>query len=141
MTYPGVPMIFSGDEIGLLGEDGNTCRQPFPADPATWDHVLLDGYRALITLRHASPALQTGSLRWLYAEGDALVFLRETEGERLLIHAARAAHSVIAVDAVALGATSLHPLLTHEPLDGERGVIELKANAPTFRVWRLNEAS
>ena len=141
MTYPGVPMIFSGDEIGLLGEDGNTCRQPFPADPAAWDHVLLDGYRALIALRNASTALQTGSLRWLHAEGDALVFLRETEGERLLIHAARAAHSVIAVDAVALGATSLHPLLTHEPLDGERGVIELKANAPTFRVWRLNEAS
>jgi alpha-glucosidase len=137
MTYPGVPMIFSGDEVGVRGDDGNTCRQPFPWDTASWDQDLHNGYRRLIELRHSSAALQDGSLRWLYAEGDALVFLRESVDDRVLIHAARTAHGVIALDAVALGVRTLEPLLAHEPLDGERGVIELTSTAPTFRVWRL----
>jgi alpha-glucosidase len=137
MTYPGVPMIFSGDEVGVRGEDGNTCRQPFPWDAASWDHELYGGYRDLIALRRSCDALRNGGLRWLFADGDALVFLREAVGERVLVHAARAAHGVVSIDAVALGATLLEPLLTHDALDGERGVVELTAKSPTLRVWRL----
>ena len=137
MTYPGVPMIFSGDEVGVQGNDGNTCRQPFPWDPASWNHELLHGYRQLIALRHSSAALQHGGLRWLTAQADALVFLRETPHERVLVHAARAAHAVIALDAVAIGASRLDPLLPHDGIDGERGVIPLVAGAPLIHVWRL----
>jgi alpha-glucosidase len=137
MTYPGVPMIFSGDEVGVRGEDGNTCRQPFPWDATSWDHELYGGYRDLIALRRSCDALQNGGLRWLYADGDALVFLREAAGERVLVHAARAAHGVVSIDAVAVGATLLEPLLVHDALDGERGVVELTATGPSFRVWRL----
>ena len=38
LTYPGTPMIFAGDEIGLTGTDGEHSRTPFPWDrPGRWN--------------------------------------------------------------------------------------------------------
>lgn len=48
------------------------------------DGSVLAGYRAVLALRKAHPALVSGSIRFLDAEGDVLAFLREGEGERLL---------------------------------------------------------
>jgi alpha-glucosidase len=42
-------------------------------------------HRRLIALRRHHPALHVGSYRPLAAEGDVLVFARETEGERILV--------------------------------------------------------
>ncbi|WP_157219107.1 alpha-glucosidase family protein [Flavisphingomonas formosensis] len=50
------------------------------ADP----HSVLAAYRAAIGLRKAYPALATGSIRFLKAEGPILAWLRESEGEALL---------------------------------------------------------
>ncbi len=51
------------------------------ADP----HSILNLYRRLLTLRRATPALQLGSYGLVATEGDVLIFLREHEGERLLV--------------------------------------------------------
>ena len=53
-------------------------------------------YRELAALRRAHDALRSGGLRWVHADGDALAFLRESERERLLVLAARAAHDAAA---------------------------------------------
>jgi alpha-glucosidase len=51
------------------------------ADPAS----LFNLYRRLIALRHVSPALTRGSYRRLAAAGDVLAYIREADGERLLV--------------------------------------------------------
>jgi alpha-glucosidase len=89
-TLPGVPMVFAGDEIGLegiLGEDG---RRSMPWDHREdWDTTTLETYRALARLRREHPALIEGSLRWAYADDDALAFLREHPAGTLLVVARR----------------------------------------------------
>ncbi|MDE6934027.1 MAG: alpha-glucosidase C-terminal domain-containing protein, partial [Oscillospiraceae bacterium] len=43
---------------------------------------LQDWFVRLGALRNARPSLQAGSLRWLYAQGRGLAFLRELDVER-----------------------------------------------------------
>jgi alpha-glucosidase len=91
VTLPGTPMVFAGDEIGLRGVNGEDSRTPMPWHrPESWDVRTLSAYQALIRLRHDLPALRHGGLRWLYADPDALVFIRETRHEAVLVLARRA---------------------------------------------------
>ena len=54
MSWPGVPMVFAGDEVGVEGFDQDVARQPMPWDEDRWDHQLFEAYRALIAVRRAS---------------------------------------------------------------------------------------
>jgi alpha-glucosidase len=100
-TFPGVPMVFAGDELGLTGLEGDGARQPMPWD-VTWDTELLEAYRQLGALRRSSRALRHGGLRWVHTSDDVLVYLRESRDERLLVHVARSDHEPIQIDAAAL---------------------------------------
>jgi len=92
LTYPGTPMIFAGDEIGLTGTDGEHSRTPYPWDrPGRWNTATLTTYRDLLALRRGHRALRRGGLRWVLITDDAIGFLRETADERLLVVLARAA--------------------------------------------------
>ena len=129
MTTPGVPMIFAGDEIGLEGEWGEDARRTMPWDrPDSWDRTLLAHYRELAALRRSHEALASGGLRYVHVGEDAVVYLRETRGERLLCLAARAAH-----DPVTVPFTELETLYGD---DAQNGV--LPADGPAFHIWRIS---
>ena len=90
MAFPGVPTIFAGSEIGLGGDSSDTGRQPFPWDaPDLWDTAMLDATRELIAVRRASHALRHGGVRWVDSSPDSMTFLRESNDERVVVHAAR----------------------------------------------------
>ena len=73
MTTPGVPMVFAGDELGLEGGWGEDARRTMPWDrPGSWDRELLEGFRRLIALRRASPALARGGIRYAYVDADVI---------------------------------------------------------------------
>ena len=65
-TYTGVPCVYYGDEVGLLGGAGLDCRRTFPWDEARWNRELLARYRALIAFRRERPVLQKGLFMALY---------------------------------------------------------------------------
>lgn len=90
LTYPGVPSIFAGDEIGLEGAWGEDARRTMTWDSAdNWDQHFLGGVKELIALRRNSPALVNGGLRWVDIQDDYLLFLRESKKQNLLILIAR----------------------------------------------------
>ena len=64
LTYPGVPSIFAGDEIGLEGFSGEDSRRTF-----NWE--------------------DTSS--WVLVEDDCLAFLRESKKETILVFVSRKA--------------------------------------------------
>ncbi|WP_445155277.1 glycoside hydrolase family 13 protein [Arthrobacter sp. Hor0625] len=95
-TFPGVPVMFAGDEFGLEGDNGEYSRTPMPwNDPGRIRTDLRGLYADLTGLRRSQPALTGGGIRWLHAAGDALVFVRETADTAVLVVVARAAAEVL----------------------------------------------
>ncbi|SDP28047.1 alpha-glucosidase [Arthrobacter sp. ok909] len=94
-TLPGVPVLFAGDEFGLTGGNGEFSRTPMPwNDPGRIPADLRADYAALTALRREQPALTGGGVRWLYAHGDVLAFVRETAQSAVLVVVARAGAEV-----------------------------------------------
>jgi alpha-glucosidase len=91
LTWPGVPCVYHGDELGLEDDARLGSRACLPWNEAAWDQGLFELYRRLIHLRRASPALQRGGLQLLAAGPDHFAFLRALGPERVLVVAHRGA--------------------------------------------------
>jgi alpha-glucosidase len=137
MTSPGVPMVFAGDEFGLEGDWGEDARRTMPWDrPESWDTALLEAYRRLIALRRSSDALARGGIRFAAVGEDAISYLRESRGERLLCLASRSSHAPISLPLAALSCSSLEPLYGGAAVCAG-GLATLPSDGPAFHVWRL----
>jgi alpha-glucosidase len=140
-TMVGAPMVFAGDEVGVEGVGDPGTRQPFPWHrPGAWDRTTLHRYRELAALRRANHALRRGGLRWVHASGDALVFLRESGRQRLLVLAARAEHGPLRLPTGALAPGGEAPNLygDADPLRPDPdGYLTLPGDGPTFQLWQL----
>jgi cyclomaltodextrinase/neopullulanase len=84
LTFPGAPSIYYGDEVGLPGALDPDSRRGFPLE-AKWERDVLLYHRQLIALRHAYPALRTGTYQVLHAEGTVYVFARVLGTEELVV--------------------------------------------------------
>jgi alpha-glucosidase len=92
-TYPGVPSVYYGDEIGLGNGREQYSRQCMNWEPATWDLELQSFYKLLIHLRRTAPALIDGGFQVLLVEKDTLVFQRDAESQTILVLAQRGSGS------------------------------------------------
>lgn len=90
LTYPGVPSIFAGDEIGLEGSSGEDSRRTINwDDQSSWDVAFLAEVKRLISIRKSHDAFINGGLRWVLVDDDCLAFLRESKKETVLIFISR----------------------------------------------------
>jgi alpha-glucosidase len=90
LTYPGIPGLYYGDEIGMKDVPRLGQRGCMIWDEGRWDVALLAFYRELITLRRASPLMQEGGFQMLAVEPDTFAYQREGTEGRLLVVAHRA---------------------------------------------------
>ena len=84
-SWPGVPCIYYGDEVGVDGNNDPFCRKPFPWDPALQDTQLLALYQRMAKLRKAQQALRYGGCQVIYAEDNVVVFVRVYKLQRVLV--------------------------------------------------------
>jgi alpha-glucosidase len=89
LTYPGVPSIFMGDELGLEGAWGEDARRTINWDRSTWDEEFFSQVKKIVSIRRRSDALANGGLRWVLIEDDVIAFTRESKREGLLVVLAR----------------------------------------------------
>ena len=134
LTYPGVPSIFAGDEIGFEGSWGEDSRRTINWDDRSgWDVDFYASVKKLIKLRKESPALINGGLRWVAVEKDYLAYLRESKDQSVLIFIARSAVKA-EIDLSKYG-YSVAETLYGETANGEKITIDSKS--ATQGVWLL----
>ncbi|MBM7069165.1 alpha-amylase family glycosyl hydrolase [Actibacterium sp. 188UL27-1] len=93
MTSVGMPIIYYGEEVARdIGEwPSNRSDMPWgladilPGAGQPQDLEMLDYYKRLIAIRHASPALSMGAFQALSDDGDLLIFARSQDEETVII--------------------------------------------------------
>ncbi|MGB6371412.1 MAG: alpha-amylase family glycosyl hydrolase [Atribacterota bacterium] len=79
-TLPGAPVIFQGDERGILGEKEFYDAHRYPIQWDTADESLKSHYKKLAQLRQEIPVLTSSVIRVYYGTGQLLSFFRGEQG-------------------------------------------------------------
>jgi len=138
-TFPGIPVIWAGDEFGLDGFNGENSRTPLPwNNERPNDTAMIEVYASLSKLRSENSALVDGSLRFLYASKEALVYTRENGKQTLLMIASRGSDRKIrfAHDAV-VGLEKAERIYGHGKLKFDKKSANFSAKKVSFTVFRL----
>ena len=85
MTFPGVPIIYYGDEAGLEGGKDPDNRKAYP-----WGNEnkeILDLYKLFINIRNNEEALKKGNLKFYDTDLDVCVYERTFNNEKVIVAA------------------------------------------------------
>ena len=134
MSYPGVPSIFMGDELGFEGIGGEDSRRTINwEDRSGWDHDFLVEVKKLTKLRRTEDALINGGLRWIAAEANYLAYLRESKKGAILVVIA-AKPGTVNIDLTKYG-YRISKTLYGEKATGS--TINFKNSKATQGIWKL----
>ena len=134
LSYPGVPSIFAGDEIGLEGSWGEDARRTINWDDRSgWDIEFFTEVKKLVKLRKTQDALINGGLRWVSVENDHIAYLRESKKQSLLVLVSRGAINAT-IDLSSFGYSVTKTLYGHE-VKGE--IFSIKSDGAIQGVWEV----
>lgn len=141
-TYIGVPCVYYGDEVGLLGGNDPDCRRTFPWNEARWDRDILAHYRTLIAFRRERRVLQEGLFIPLYAQGNVFAFARALDAEVVVVIVNRGKGVGLELDLARVGleAEPLESLFSSETFRVENGTLSLTLGACESRILFTTQA-
>lgn len=140
LTYPGVPCIYYGDEVGINGEGDPGCRKCMVWDPEEQNLSLLQFYQQTIALRHKHAALRSADICFLQANaGDGVIIYERREGtERIIIaiNARAEAASITTKLNEAEGSVLVSLLDDAEQLNIKKDVLSFTLPAFGYQIWK-----
>ena len=83
MTIPGVPLIYYGDEVGLLGGRDPQNRRPYPWNKQNKE--ILNWYKVLGNIRSGEVSLKKGSFKPISISQEVLAYEREYKSEKIIV--------------------------------------------------------
>lgn len=140
-TFPGIPVIWAGDEFGLDGLNGEHSRSPLPWNgELPNDPTLIDVYSTLAKLRKENSALGDGSMRFVYASNEAIVYVRENAKQSIVVAVTRGADKKIAFakDAVP-GLAKAKNIYGGAKVKVDGASVSLAGEALSVNVWRIEK--
>jgi alpha-glucosidase len=134
LSYPGVPSIFAGDEIGLEGSWGEDARRTINWDDrSSWDVDFFVEVKKLVKLRKTQDALINGGLRWVSVGSDFIAYLRESKKQSILVLVSRGPVNTT-IDLSTYG-YRVNKTLYGQEVTGE--IFSIKSDAAVQGVWEL----
>lgn len=83
MTLPGVPLIYYGDEAGLLGKGDPSNRKTYPWGKENKE--ILDFYMSIVKIRSTENALKNGEIKFLKLPNEILGYERLYNNEKIIV--------------------------------------------------------
>jgi alpha-glucosidase len=138
-SFPGIPVIWAGDEFGLEGFNGEKSRTPIPwNNERKHDKSMLPIYQALAKLRKENPALTSGSMRFLHSDAESIVYVRESAKQAVVVCVTRNSKSPVRIpkDAVPGLAKAIN-IYGGGAIKTFGNQLELPAGKLTANIWSL----
>jgi alpha-glucosidase len=138
-TFPGMPVIWAGDEFGLDGRNGEESRTPIPwNNERPNDRTMLVNYKAFAKIRKENSALHDGSMRFVYVSDETIAYVRENKKQSILVVASRGSNTnaSIPLDAVK-GLKQAENLFGGAKIKVEGKNAILPSDALSINIWRL----
>ncbi|MCX7923047.1 MAG: glycoside hydrolase family 13 protein [Clostridia bacterium] len=95
MGYPGAPVIFYGDEVGLEGNGDPDNRRPFPWHRTTKTNgeytavgkysIIFDTIKKAINIRKNHNTFATGKIKLAFADGDIIAYALKSDKEAAML--------------------------------------------------------
>lgn len=141
MTYPGTPVVYYGDEIGMVGGKDPDNRRAFDWNAAGQDQDMLAYYKRVIALRKSSVALRTGEFRSIMRHNHFRLFayVRAAGSEKVavLLNAGHDTRSVdLDVSSVFQSGSKVRDALSGKTYTVENGRLHLQLPSMTGAVFQ-----
>ena len=138
-TFPGMPVIWAGDEFGLDGTNGEESRTPIPwNNERPNDRAMLVHYKAFAKIRKENSALHDGSMRFVYVSAELVAYVRENKKQSILVVASRGSdtNASIPLDSIK-GLKQAENIYGGAKLVISANQVKLPGEALSINIWRL----
>ncbi len=148
MTAPGLPVIYSGTELGMKGyavddvsgeSQDYLNRLPYPDVLSPQQILQKKQFIELTELRHRYPALSYGSFKELYKDWSIYAYLRNLDDEHVLVCLNNAAtQEFISIPLPeGMGISGIHKIYGDAVIRLEESEVQLHLPPNTLSVWEF----
>ena len=84
-SLPGAPMVYYGDENGMIGGNDPDCRRPMIWDVPRWSSTIRGTITTMVDLRRRRNSLREGKVRALWSNDRAIAIERAVSDETTVV--------------------------------------------------------